>query len=120
MSLPSSERDDGAASMEEDHLDLSPDGDAASSDGETIRPEREYEEVSDLVEERTSIIFDPPTENGPIANRYRQLMRDRDDASEEGSAEGLPRRAGSPIDSLLSAQDDSPSLGVSDLLCYRW
>ncbi|OTA91141.1 hypothetical protein M434DRAFT_397398 [Hypoxylon sp. CO27-5] len=113
MSLPSSERDDGAASMEEDHLDLSPEGDAASSDEETIKPEREHEEVSDLVEERTSVIFDQPTENGPIANRYRQLLRDRDDVSEEGSAEGLPRRAGSPMDSLLSAPDDSPSLGGS-------
>ncbi|KAI0149785.1 Golgi CORVET complex core vacuolar protein 8-domain-containing protein [Hypoxylon sp. NC0597] len=113
MSLPSSERDDGAASMEEDHLDLSPEGDAASSDEETIKPEREQDEVSGLVEERTSVIFDQPTENGPIANRYRQLLRDRDDVSEEGSAEGLPRRAGSPIDSLLSAPDDSPSLGGS-------
>ncbi|KXJ91308.1 golgi complex component [Microdochium bolleyi] len=38
------------------------------------------------------------------------MLQGRDDASESGSADGLPRRAGSPIDSLLSVPDDSPSI----------
>lgn len=119
MSLPSPERDDGAVSMEDsDHLDLPPDGDAPSSDEETIKGEREqdqiHDEIADIIEEeRKGIISDEPAENGVVANRYRQLLRDRDDASEDGSAEGIPRRAGSPIDSLLSIPDDSPSLQVS-------
>ncbi|KAI0380227.1 Golgi CORVET complex core vacuolar protein 8-domain-containing protein [Hypomontagnella monticulosa] len=102
--------------MEDDHLDLPPDGeDAPSSDEETIKGEREQDhiqdEIADIIEEeRKGIISEEPAENGVVANRYRQLLRDRDDASEEGSAEGIPRRAGSPIDSLLSIPDDSPSL----------
>ncbi|KAI1649943.1 Golgi CORVET complex core vacuolar protein 8-domain-containing protein [Daldinia loculata] len=113
MSLPSPEKDDGAASMDDDHLDLSPDGEGVSSDDETIRPEREVEQEQleeDVDGELGSIVSDQPTGNGVVANRYRQLLRNRDDVSEAGSSEGLPRRAGSPIDSLLSIPDDSPSV----------
>ncbi|KAI2622551.1 Golgi CORVET complex core vacuolar protein 8-domain-containing protein [Hypoxylon sp. NC1633] len=111
MSLPFPERDDGTAKMDHDHLDLSPDGDATSSDDETIKGEREQEYIAGVVEnELQDPASDPPIENGAIANRYRQLLRDRDDASEDGSTEGLPRRAASPIDSLLSIPDDSPSV----------
>ncbi|KAI1106195.1 Golgi CORVET complex core vacuolar protein 8-domain-containing protein [Jackrogersella minutella] len=114
MSLSSPERD-GVASMEDDHLDLSPEGDAASSDEETIKGDRGQEEIAEVEEdegqELESIASDQPTGNGAIANRYRQLLlRGRDDVSEDGSTEGLPRRVGSPIDSLLSVPDDSPSL----------
>ncbi|KAI1089788.1 Golgi CORVET complex core vacuolar protein 8-domain-containing protein [Rostrohypoxylon terebratum] len=99
--------------MDDDHLDLSPNGengDAASSDEETIKGEQGHEDIADVEEDQTSVASDQPTGNGVIANRYRQLLQDRDDASEAGSAEGIPRRAGSPIDSLLSVPDDSPSL----------
>ncbi|KAI1451966.1 Golgi CORVET complex core vacuolar protein 8-domain-containing protein [Annulohypoxylon moriforme] len=112
MSLPFSERD-GAVNMDDDHLDLSPNGengDAASSDEETIKGDQGHEEIADAEEDQQSIVSDQPTGNGVIANRYRQLLHDRDDASEAGSAEGIPRRVGSPIDSLLSVPDDSPSL----------
>lgn len=121
MSLPSPEKDDGAASMDDDHLDLSPDGEGVSSDDETIRPEREVEQEQleeDVDGELGSIVSDQPTGNGVVANRYRQLLRNRDDVSEAGSSEGLPRRAGSPIDSLLSIPDDSPSVQVSFYTCY--
>lgn len=103
--------------MDDDHLDLSPNGengDAASSDEETIKGEQGHEEIEDVEEDHASIASDQPTGNGIIANRYRQLLQDRDDASEAGSAEGIPRRAGSPIDSLLSVPDDSPSFQVRD------
>ncbi|KAL7620288.1 Vacuolar protein sorting-associated protein 8 [Parahypoxylon ruwenzoriense] len=121
MSLSSSERDDGAINMEHDRLDLSPEGDAASSDEETIKGDQEQDHIAEIVEEeRQEIAAGRPTGNGVVANRYRQLLhdRDRDDVSDnvsdegsaEGSVEGLPRRAGSPIDSLLSVPDDSPSL----------
>ncbi|KAI1656838.1 Golgi CORVET complex core vacuolar protein 8-domain-containing protein [Daldinia decipiens] len=113
MSLPSPEKDDGVASMDDDHLDLSPDGEGVSSDDETIKPERgiEQEQLEEDVEgEPGSIVSDQPTGNGVVANRYRQLLRNHDDVSEAGSSEDLPRRAGSPIDSLLSIPDDSPSV----------
>ncbi|KAI1392838.1 Golgi CORVET complex core vacuolar protein 8-domain-containing protein [Hypoxylon trugodes] len=113
MSLSSPERGDGDANMENDHLDLSPDGDAVSSDEETIKGEQEQGHIAEIVkEEREGITSDqiPQNGNGVIANRYRQLLRDRDDVSEDGSTDGLPRRVGSPIDSLLSVPDDSPSV----------
>lgn len=114
MSLSSPERDDGAASMEDDHLDLSPDGDAASSDEETIKGDREQDHIAEIVqEEREEIATSKAHENGVLVNRYRQLLLDRDDVSEEGSTDGLPRRVGSPLDSLLSVPDDSPSVQVS-------
>ncbi|OTB05637.1 hypothetical protein M426DRAFT_319623 [Hypoxylon sp. CI-4A] len=97
--------------MEEDHLDLSPDGDAASSDEETIKGERDDGHIAEIIEEEREVVAsEKPGKNGAIANRYHQLLRDRDDVSETGSAEGLPRRVGSPIDSLLSVPDDSPSV----------
>lgn len=111
MSLPSPERDDGAVSMDIDHIDLSPNGDAASSDDDTIKGDGDGNQIAEIIEEeRQDIVSEKPIETGTIANRYQQLLRDRDDASEEGSNEGIPRRAGSPIDSLLSVPDDSPSI----------
>ncbi|KAI1761655.1 Golgi CORVET complex core vacuolar protein 8-domain-containing protein [Hypoxylon sp. FL1150] len=111
MSLPSPEKDDGAASMEDDHIDLSPDGDAASSDEETIKGDRDQDHIAEIVqEERQEIAASKAHENGVLVNRYRQLLHDRDDVSEEGSNDGLPRRVGSPLDSLLSVPDDSPSI----------
>ncbi len=113
MSLPSPERDDGAVSMDIDHIDLSPNGDAASSDDDTIKGDGDGNQIAEIIEEeRQDIVSEKPIETGTIANRYQQLLRDRDDASEEGSNEGIPRRAGSPIDSLLSVPDDSPSIQV--------
>ncbi|KAI5864678.1 Golgi CORVET complex core vacuolar protein 8-domain-containing protein [Durotheca rogersii] len=98
--------------MGDDNLDLSLDGDAASSDDETIKGDQEHDHVAEIAEpqRQDSIASESPTENGVIANRYRQLLRDHEDASDEGSSDGLPRRAGSPVDSLLSGPDDSPSL----------
>ncbi|CAJ2499897.1 Uu.00g027500.m01.CDS01 [Anthostomella pinea] len=112
MSPPSPERDEGApVDMNDDHLDLSPDRDGASSDEETVKGDRELEQIYEILEEeRQEDAFTAAPEPGAVANRYRQLLRDGDDVSENGSAEGLPRRVGSPIESLLSAPDDSPSV----------
>ncbi|KAI2603830.1 Golgi CORVET complex core vacuolar protein 8-domain-containing protein [Hypoxylon fragiforme] len=97
--------------MDIDHIDLSPNGDAASSDDDTIKGDGDGNQIAEIIEEeRQDIVSEKPIETGTIANRYQQLLRDRDDASEEGSNEGIPRRAGSPIDSLLSVPDDSPSI----------
>lgn len=116
MSIPSPARDDGSINMEDDdHLDLSPDGEHPSSDEETIRGEREQDHIAEILEEeRQQEDVEPaPTTINPLSsNRYRQLLRDRDDASETGSSEGLPRRVGSPIGSLQSIPDDTPSIQV--------
>ncbi|KAJ3522895.1 hypothetical protein NM208_g12672 [Fusarium decemcellulare] len=54
--------------------------------------------------------------NGSVTNRYREIMQqqhqDSSDVSSLGgsSLHGLPKRAGSPIDSVLSGPDDTPSI----------
>ncbi|KAI9171743.1 Vacuolar protein sorting-associated protein [Paramyrothecium foliicola] len=59
-----------------------------------------------------------PTElnNGLLGNRYREILRDQHETGSEvssvdaDSVDALPRRAVSPIDSLMSGPDDSPSV----------
>ncbi|KAI3324556.1 Golgi CORVET complex core vacuolar protein 8-domain-containing protein [Xylariaceae sp. AK1471] len=115
MSTQSPETEDGPpADMGQDHLDLFPneDGDAVSSDEETIKGDIDQgHSTEESEEELLEDASDAPPDQGSVANRYRQLLRDQADGSDEGSSmDGLPRRAGSPIDSLLSVPDDSPSV----------
>ncbi|KAK8072440.1 vacuolar protein sorting-associated protein 9a [Apiospora saccharicola] len=102
--------------MDDDQLDLSP-GDNVSSDEETIKGDRDQEHLAEVLEEerQEDAAAPAPENNGPLANRYRHLLRDQDDTSESGSAEGLPKRVGSPIDSLLSVPDDAHSIQGSVL-----
>ena len=110
---------------DDDHLDLGPDQGHSDSDEETVKGQEHIAEI--LEEERRQEDADPtPNTSNPLGNRYRQLLRERDDVSEEGSAggsargsaggsvggsaEGLPRRVGSPIGSLQSIPDDTPSI----------
>jgi hypothetical protein len=84
-----------------------------SSDEETVRGDRDDYHIADMLEGEGEI--QSPTAasfgNG-VANRYRQLLESQPDASDTESVDGLPKRAGSPIESLLSAADDSPSAQV--------
>lgn len=52
-----------------------------------------------------------PEQLGNGVNRYKAVQQP-ESASEDGSLDTVPRRAGSPIDSLLSVPDDSPSVQV--------
>jgi len=52
-----------------------------------------------------------PQQLGNGINHYKAVLQ-ADDASEDGSLDAAPRRTGSPIDSLLSVPDDSPSVQV--------
>lgn len=101
--------------QDQDHLDLSADGDAASSDEETIKGELEQENFAEALEEELDEdASNPPPARGSVAaSRYHQLLKDQADMSDEGSSmDDLPRRAGSPMNSLLSVPDDSPSVQV--------
>lgn len=64
-----------------------------------------------LQEERENTITPEPLGNG--TNRYK-ATQDLGSPSEDGSLDALPRRVGSPIDSMLSIPDDSPSVQVGD------
>ncbi|KAH7027666.1 Golgi CORVET complex core vacuolar protein 8-domain-containing protein [Microdochium trichocladiopsis] len=107
----------------EDQLDLAPEAQRANTtgvkneEGDDNPPANGDQEHLAVVleEERRNPDSDPAQVNGILNQGYRHLLQDRDDASESGSADGLPRRAGSPIDSLLSVPDDSPSVQGSVL-----
>ncbi|ORY55494.1 vacuolar assembly/sorting protein VPS8 [Pseudomassariella vexata] len=102
--------------MDNDQSDLSSTADHASSDEETIKGDHEQDHVAEIPEEERAA--DATTEqpsNGTVVNRYRELLRDHDDVSDSESTDGLPRRVGSPIDSLLSVPEDSPSVQGSVL-----
>lgn len=62
-----------------------------------------------LQEERDSASTPPQLGNG--INHYKAVQQ-IDSPSEDRSPHALPRRTGSPIDSLLSVPDDSPSVQV--------
>lgn len=100
---------------DDDHLDLSPDRGHPSSDEETVKEDRGQDHIAEILEQerqQEDVELAPATINPLSSNRYRQLLRERDDASETGSSEGLPRRVGSPIGSFQSAPDDTPSIQV--------
>lgn len=52
-----------------------------------------------------------PEHLGNGKNQYKTVPQAKS-PSEDGSLDNLPRRAGSPIDSLLSVPDESPSIQV--------
>lgn len=74
--------------------------------------------IVELLEEARD---DPPTPDqlGSRENRYRAVQHIAT-PSEDGSFDALPRRAGSPIDSLLSVPDDSPSVQVGSAAYAEW
>jgi hypothetical protein len=99
-----------------DEPELPPTGDQGSSDEDTVRGD-EGGHVADILEEERQAAG-TPIGNGSIARRYRDIIRANagdDTASENGSVDAAPRRVGSPIDSLLSVPDDSPSVQVMNL-----
>ncbi|KAK2004728.1 vacuolar assembly/sorting protein VPS8 [Colletotrichum falcatum] len=85
----------------------------AFGDDETVKAEKEEDGIVGLLDDETGISSSTPPaiENGAVPNRYRDILREQaDDVSEEGSVDAAPKRAGSPIDSLMSVPDDSPSI----------
>jgi hypothetical protein len=63
-----------------------------------------------LQEERGGALTPEPL--GNVSNRYHDLQQ-TDGLSEDGSLDGFPQRAGSPVESFFSVPDDSPSVQVS-------
>ncbi|KAI0966424.1 vacuolar assembly/sorting protein VPS8 [Xylaria arbuscula] len=114
MSTQPPEREDG--DMGRDSLDLFPDGDAVSSDDETVKGDLDQGHIADVLEEelRDDASDLPPAQGSVAASRYRQLLRDQADVSSDGgsSMDDLPRRATSPMNSI---PDDSPSVQGSVL-----
>ncbi|KAK0631966.1 Golgi CORVET complex core vacuolar protein 8-domain-containing protein [Immersiella caudata] len=85
----------------------------SSSDVETVKGDRDDDHIVDILEEERQAASTPvpPIGGTSINNRYRELLEaDQETVSEDGSTDAIPQRAGSPIDSLLSIPDDSPSV----------
>jgi hypothetical protein len=118
MKQSAPERDDGYENDNAmaDEPQLSRTDDQDSSDDETVKGERDEHHIADILEEELQAPGTPvpPLGNGSIAHRYREIVKEAeaDTVSEEGSTDAIPRRAGSPIDSLLSIPDDTPSVQV--------
>ena len=98
-----------------DDPEMSRTDDQESSDDETVKGEQETDHIADILEEELQAPSTPtPLGNGSIAHRYREIIKENeaDAVSDNGSADAVPRRAGSPIDSLMSIPDDTPSIQV--------
>ncbi|TVY14052.1 Vacuolar protein sorting-associated protein 8-like [Lachnellula arida] len=108
----SSENDSGA---EEDTIngDIANGGQHAAADEESSGGREGEGRIVELLQEEQE---DAPTPQklGNGTNRYR-ATEPVESASEDGSMNAVPRRTGSPIESLLSIPDDSPSVQGSVL-----
>lgn len=72
--------------------------------------------ISDLLEEERQQDSTLPSEENGLAHRYKKLAEEEAEAtSDNGSGDALPRRAGSPVDSMVSIPDRSPSVQVTHL-----
>jgi len=98
-----------------DDPDVSRTDDQESSDDETVKGEQQADHIADILEEELQAPGTPTAlGNGSIAHRYREIIKENeaDAVSDNGSTDAIPRRAGSPIDSLMSIPDDTPSIQV--------
>jgi hypothetical protein len=111
------ERDDGPEddNIMADEPELSRTDDQDSSDDDTVKGEQQADHIAEILEEELRAPSTPtPLGNGSIAHRYREIIQENeaDAVSENGSTDAIPRRAGSPSDSMLSIPDDTPSVQV--------
>lgn len=87
---------------------------SSSSDEETVKGDRDEDHIADSLEDEPQSAEPPVPPAGPpssIAHRYRELLdAEHETASEDGSTDGIPRFAASPMGSMLSVPDDSPSV----------
>lgn len=80
-----------------------------------------HHHISDLLEEERQQDSTLPSEENGLATRYKKLAEDELEAtSDNGSVDALPRRAGSPADSMLSVPDRSPSVPVMHIIPLRY
>ncbi|KAK4040080.1 hypothetical protein C8A01DRAFT_46565 [Parachaetomium inaequale] len=98
---------------DEPELARADDQDSSSSDEETVKGDRDEDHIADLLEEeeRDAASSVPSAGTSSIAHRYQELLEaEHETPSEDGSTDALPRLAASPIGSMLSVPDDSPSV----------
>ena len=119
MSSSQSREDDELADAMADEPELRrPDDEPerdSSSDEETVKGDQDDDHIANLLDDEHPAPNTPVPHAGPstIAHRYRELLEaEHETASEDGSTDALPRLAVSPMGSMLSVPDDSPSAQV--------
>lgn len=88
---------------------------SSSSDEETVKGDRDEDQIANILEEEDSEHGSGAPSAGPssAAHRYRELLEPEPEApSEDGSTDAIPRLAVSPMGSMLSVPDDTPSVQV--------
>jgi hypothetical protein len=126
MSSRQSREDDGLADTMADEPELPrPDeGEReSSSDEETVKGDRDDDHSADLLDDVPLAPSTPLPPAGPssIAHRYHELLEaEHETPSEDGSTDAIPRLAVSPMGSMLSVPDDSPSVQVCWTRPFWW
>jgi vacuolar protein sorting-associated protein 8 len=115
MSASSEERQDASG---EEMTDMADPAAIQETGDEQQAPEDDVanHHISDLLEEeRQQDSTLPPSEGNGLAHRYKELAAEEhlEATSDNGSVDALPRRAGSPVDSMVSIPDRSPSVQVT-------
>jgi hypothetical protein len=89
---------------------------SSSDDDETVKGDRDEDHIADSLDEEPQSPTTPVPASGQsiVAHRYRDLVgSEHEAASEDGSTtEAIPRLGESPLGSMLSIPDDTPSLQV--------
>lgn len=90
---------------------------SSSSDEETVKGDRDEDQIANILEEEDSEHGSSAPSAGPSSatHRYRELLEPGSEApSEDGSTDAIPRLAVSPMGSMLSVPDDTPSVQVCE------
>lgn len=88
-----------------------PENPGTAGEGEQVSTEQPADHhISELLEEELQHSSEQPPETDGLANRYKEISQEEEDAvSDNGSPDALPKRVGSPGDSVV---DESPSVQV--------
>ncbi|KAK4241552.1 Golgi CORVET complex core vacuolar protein 8-domain-containing protein [Achaetomium macrosporum] len=89
------------------------DGQSSSSDEETVKGDRDEDHIADILEEEDRPSEPPTPGAGPSSSAHpsRELVEaEHETVSENGTTDAIPRLAASPMGSMLSVPDDTPSL----------
>src|SRR5690349_19187204 len=116
-SQPREEDGPAEAMADEPELPRADDASSSSSDEETVKGERDEDHIADVLEEEGPGIDQAAAsaDRSSIAHRYGELLEaGHETPSEDGSTDALPRLAASPMGSMLSVPDDTPSIQVCE------
>lgn len=84
----------------------------ASNDGGQLQRESVGERISEILEEEIAAAVSPESVVNGIRGKGYENSDTVEDHSDDGSQDHILHRNGSPVDSMLSIPDDTPSIQV--------